>query len=88
LMAWQDVQNGPWRTLLEIFRDSTPAVQAAVRWVETQGYGGALGTASMQGNARGVLQSFSRFVPDLLAQPVVVIEEQHDKPGVAVSICK
>jgi hypothetical protein len=42
----------------------------------------------MQGNARGVLQSFSRFVPDLLAQPVVVIEEQHDKPGVAVSICK
>lgn len=86
-MAWQDVQNGPWRTLLEIFRDSTPAVQAAVRWVETQGYGGALGTVSMQGNTRGVLQSFSRFVPDLLAQPVVVIEEQHDKPGVAVSIC-
>ena len=88
MMAWQGAPDGQWHALLEIFRDSPAAVQAAVRWVETQGYGGALGTASTQGNARGVLQSLSRFVPELLAKPVVVIEEQHDKPGSAVSICK
>ncbi|KAG0612688.1 hypothetical protein M758_6G045800 [Ceratodon purpureus] len=83
-MAWQEVADGRWRALLEIFRDSTPAVQAARHWVETQGYGGALGTASTQRNARGVLQSLSRFVPELLAKPVVVIEEQS---GAAVSVC-
>ncbi|XP_024372571.1 uncharacterized protein [Physcomitrium patens] len=86
-MAWQGVSDARWRALLDIFRNSTSAVQTAVRWVETQGYGDALGKASTQGNARGVLQSLSRFVPELLAKPVVVIEEQHDNPGATVTIC-
>lgn len=84
-MAWEEVLDARWRILLEIFRNSSAPVQAAVRWVETQGYGGALGSAFTQGNTRGVLQSLSLFVPELLAKPVVVIEEQGDAP---VSISK
>jgi len=86
-MAWEELPDARWRDLLEVFRTSPAPVHAAVRWVETQGYGGALGSISTQGNARGPLQSLSRFVPELLAKPVVVIEqeEQGDKP---VSVCK
>lgn len=89
-MAWpEDLPDRRWRVLLEIFRNSSAPVQAAVRWVETQGYGGALGSASTQRNARGVLQSLSRFVPELLAKPVVVIEElQADAPAAPASVCK
>lgn len=86
-MVWEEAPDTRWRALLEIFRNSSAPVQAAVRWVETQGYGGALGSASTHGNSRGLLQSLSRFVPELLAKSVVVIEheEQGNKP---VSVCK
>lgn len=80
--------GGMWDALLHIFRTSVSPVGAAVHWVESQGYGGALGTPATQGNARGALQSLSRFVPELLAKTVVAIEEGDENSNVMASVSK